>query len=68
MMHLCVAETHAEVAAASPGICCCSSSCSLKQSEDLTIDSKVPHEKAGCRGRAARAAVGRLLTVQMLLL
>lgn len=66
MMHLCVVETCAGVASASPGVCC-SSSHSLKQSEDLPIKIKVTHEKAG-RGFGGRAAVGRLLTVQRLLL
>lgn len=51
----------------SPGVCCCSSSYSLKQSEDLPINIKVTHEKAG-HGFGDRAAAGRLLTVQMLLL
>lgn len=49
-------------------ICCLySSSYSSKQSEDLPINIKVTHEKPGC-GFGGRAAFGRLLTVQMLLL
>lgn len=50
----CVVETHAGVASASPGLCCCSSSYSLKQSEDLPIDMEVAHQKA-CRGFGGRA-------------
>lgn len=44
MMRLCVVEICAGVASASPGVCC-SSSHSLKQSEDLPIKIKVTHEK-----------------------
>lgn len=67
MVRLCVVETCARVASASPGVCCCSSSYSLKQSKDLPISIKVTHEKAG-DGFGGKAAFGRLLTVQMLLL
>lgn len=46
-------------------VCCHSSSYSSKQSEDLPVNIKVTCENPG---HGCRAAFGRLLTVQMLLL
>lgn len=60
LMRLCVIEDCAGAACASAGVPCCSSFYSLKQSEDLPIGIKVPHEKPD-RGFDGRAAAGRLL-------